>query len=144
MTIRENVLQFIDMLPEDRLDDVLDYLTELSEGDEPLSVETQAGIKEGLSDIRHAGARSGPAGRPTQKRMVRRLEELVDDRTIHGCRRRSFSRFDTIEAETRVQTGDRFLLYTDGLSGAMNPKSGEEFGEKKSRSHFQRARETAN
>jgi len=53
MTVRENVHQFIDMLPEDRLDDVLDYITELSEGDEPLSAETQAGIKEGLEDILH-------------------------------------------------------------------------------------------
>jgi len=39
--------------PEDRLDDVLDYLMELSEGDESLSAETQAGIEEGLDDIRH-------------------------------------------------------------------------------------------
>jgi len=36
------------MLPEDRLDDVLDYLAEESEGDESLSAETHAGIEEGL------------------------------------------------------------------------------------------------
>ncbi len=52
MTVRENVHQFIDMLPEDCLDDVLDYFTELSEGGEPLAAETQAGIREGLDDIR--------------------------------------------------------------------------------------------
>jgi phosphoserine phosphatase RsbU/P len=34
------------------------------------------------------------------------------------------------QGEARVQTGDRFLLYTDGLSEAMSPKSDEEFGEK--------------
>lgn len=33
------------------------------------------------------------------------------------------------QGEARVQTGDLFLLYTDGLSEAMNPASGEEFGE---------------
>jgi serine phosphatase RsbU (regulator of sigma subunit) len=30
-----------------------------------------------------------------------------------------------------VQAGDRILLYTDGLSEAMSPESGEEFGERK-------------
>jgi PHD/YefM family antitoxin component YafN of YafNO toxin-antitoxin module len=41
------------MLPDDRLDDVLDYLAELSEPDEPLSAETLAGIREGLDDVRN-------------------------------------------------------------------------------------------
>ena len=53
MTVRENVHQIVDMLPEDRLDDVLDYLAELSEPDEPLGAETLAGILEGLDDIRN-------------------------------------------------------------------------------------------
>ena len=34
------------------------------------------------------------------------------------------------QGEERVQAGDRILLYTDGLSEAMSPESGEEFGEK--------------
>ena len=53
MTVRENVHRVVDMLPEDRLDDVLDYLAELSEPDEPLSAETLAGITEGLGDVRN-------------------------------------------------------------------------------------------
>jgi len=38
------------------------------------------------------------------------------------------ARYD--QGEERVQAGDRILLYTDGLSEAMSPESGEEFGEK--------------
>jgi sigma-B regulation protein RsbU (phosphoserine phosphatase) len=34
------------------------------------------------------------------------------------------------QGEARVQAGDRILLYTDGLSEAMSPESGEEFGDK--------------
>src|SRR5271155_5020809 len=34
------------------------------------------------------------------------------------------------QAEARVQSGDRFLLYTDGISEATDLKSGEEFGER--------------
>jgi phosphoserine phosphatase RsbU/P len=34
------------------------------------------------------------------------------------------------QGEVRVQAGDRLLLYTDGLSEAMSPKSEEEFGDK--------------
>jgi hypothetical protein len=52
MTVRENVHQIVDTLPEERLDDVLDYLAEMSEPDELLSGETRAGIEEGLNDIR--------------------------------------------------------------------------------------------
>ena len=37
------------------------------------------------------------------------------------------ARYD--QGKVRVQTGDRFLLYTDGLSEAMSPESDEEFGE---------------
>jgi predicted transcriptional regulator len=52
MTVRENVHQVVDMLPDDRLDDVLDYLAEMSEPEEMLRAETLAGIREGLEDIR--------------------------------------------------------------------------------------------
>jgi hypothetical protein len=53
MTVRENVHQIVDTLPDERLDDVLDYLAELSEPDEPLSADTCAAIEEGLDDIRN-------------------------------------------------------------------------------------------
>lgn len=53
MTVRENVHQIVDALPDERLEDVLDYLAELSEPDEPLSAETRAAIEEGLDDIRN-------------------------------------------------------------------------------------------
>ncbi len=52
MSVRESVHQIVDTLPEERLDDVLDYLAEMSEPDEPLSAETRAAIEEGLDDIR--------------------------------------------------------------------------------------------
>ena len=52
MTGRENVHQVVDMLPEERLDDVLDYLAEMSDPDEALSAETLAGIEEGREDVR--------------------------------------------------------------------------------------------
>lgn len=51
MTVRENVHQLVDTLPEDRLADALDYLTDLNDTDE-VSVETRAAIDEGLQDIR--------------------------------------------------------------------------------------------
>jgi len=53
MTVRENVHQIVDALPDERLEDVLDYLAELSEPDEPLSGETRAAIEDGLNDIRN-------------------------------------------------------------------------------------------
>jgi len=53
MTVRENVHQLIDSLPEDRLADVLDYLADLQDSDARLSPETQAAIEEGLDDIRN-------------------------------------------------------------------------------------------
>lgn len=34
------------------------------------------------------------------------------------------------QGEFPVQTGDRILLYTDGLSEATNPESDEQFGDK--------------
>ncbi len=52
MTVRENLHQIVDALPEERLEEVLDYLAELSEPDE-LSGETRAAIEEGLDDMRH-------------------------------------------------------------------------------------------
>ena len=51
MTVRENVHQLVDTLPEDRLFDVLDYLADLNDTDE-VSAETKAAIGEGLEDIR--------------------------------------------------------------------------------------------
>jgi PHD/YefM family antitoxin component YafN of YafNO toxin-antitoxin module len=53
MTVRENAHQLIDVLPEDRLPDVLDYLADLQGTDSSLNPETQAAIKEGLDDIRN-------------------------------------------------------------------------------------------
>jgi len=53
MTVRENVHQLIDALPEDRLADVMDYLADLQDEDATLSPETIAAIEEGLDDIRN-------------------------------------------------------------------------------------------
>ena len=50
MTVRENVHQLVDTLPEDRLSDTLDYLAELNDTDE-VNAGTQAAIQEGLDDI---------------------------------------------------------------------------------------------
>ena len=52
MTVRENVHQLVDALPESRLADALDYLADLQD-DAPPSPETQAAIEEGLDDIRN-------------------------------------------------------------------------------------------
>jgi predicted transcriptional regulator len=51
VTVRENVHQLVDTLPEDRLADVLDYLADLNDTDD-VSAETEAAIEEGLEDIR--------------------------------------------------------------------------------------------
>ena len=52
MTVRENLHQLVDTLPEDRLDDVLDYLTDLGATNEvTLSPAAEAAIEEGLDDI---------------------------------------------------------------------------------------------
>jgi hypothetical protein len=53
MTVRENVHQLVDTLPDERLDDVLDYLADLREPDESVSAETEAAIEEGLEDVRN-------------------------------------------------------------------------------------------
>jgi hypothetical protein len=52
MTVRENVHQLIDNLPEDRLADVRDYIADLQDEDTTLSPATTAAIEEGLDDIR--------------------------------------------------------------------------------------------
>jgi hypothetical protein len=52
MTVCDNVHQLVDTLPEERLRDVLDYLAELHDGEEPLSAETEAAIEERLEDLR--------------------------------------------------------------------------------------------
>jgi predicted transcriptional regulator len=52
MSVRENVHQIVDALPEDRLADVLDYLADLQDSDEQVSAETKAAIEEGLADVR--------------------------------------------------------------------------------------------
>ena len=51
MTVRENVHQLVDTLPEDGLADALDYLADLNDTDE-VSPETKAALEEGLEDIR--------------------------------------------------------------------------------------------
>ena len=53
MTVRENVHQLVDALPENRLPDALDYLADLRDTDVSVSPETQAAITEGLDDIRN-------------------------------------------------------------------------------------------
>ena len=52
MTVRENLHQLVDTLPEDRLADVLDYLAELNDTGE-VAAETKTAIQEGLDDIRN-------------------------------------------------------------------------------------------
>ena len=53
MTVRENVHQLIDELPDDRLADIRDYIADLQDEDTPLGPETTAAIEEGLDDIRN-------------------------------------------------------------------------------------------
>jgi hypothetical protein len=53
MTVRENVHQLIDALPDERLADVRDYIADLQDEDATLSPETAAAIEEGLDDIRN-------------------------------------------------------------------------------------------
>jgi hypothetical protein len=56
----------VDRLPEDRLDEVLDYLAELSEPDEPLSGESLAALEEGLDDVRRGRTIALHEYRPTR------------------------------------------------------------------------------
>lgn len=67
MTVRENVHQLVDSLPEERLADVLDYLADLNDTDD-ISPEAQAAIEEGLEDIR--------AGRTVSLEEYRRTRGL--------------------------------------------------------------------
>ena len=67
MTVRENLHQLVDTLPEDRLEDVLDYLADLND-ENGLSAETDAAIEEGLEDIR--------AGRTVTIEDYRRTRDL--------------------------------------------------------------------
>ena len=53
MTVRENVHQLIDALPDERLADVRDYIADLQDEDATLGPETAAAIQEGLDDIRN-------------------------------------------------------------------------------------------
>ena len=53
VTIRENVHNLVDALPEERLAEVRDYIADLQDEDTALSPETAAAIEEGLDDIRH-------------------------------------------------------------------------------------------
>lgn len=53
MSVRDSVHQLVDTLPEERLTDVLDYLAELQDGEQPLSSDTAAAIEEGMDDLRN-------------------------------------------------------------------------------------------
>jgi hypothetical protein len=50
MTVRENVHQLVDALPEERLADVRDCIADLRDEDTTLSPETAAAIEQGLDD----------------------------------------------------------------------------------------------
>ena len=63
MTVRENVHQLIDALPEERLADVRDYIADLRDEDATLS-RTAAAIEEGLDDIRNGRTISLADSRP--------------------------------------------------------------------------------
>ena len=52
MTVRENIHQLVDTLPDGRLEDALEYLTELGEPEEPLSAEILAAVEEAREDYR--------------------------------------------------------------------------------------------
>jgi predicted transcriptional regulator len=51
MNVRDNVHQLVDKLPEERLEEALDYLAELN-GEDDLSPQRKAAIEEGLEDLR--------------------------------------------------------------------------------------------
>ena len=53
MTVRENVHQLVDALPESCLADARDYLADLLDTDVSLCPEAQAAIEEGMDDIRN-------------------------------------------------------------------------------------------
>ncbi len=51
-TVRDNVHQLFDTLPEERRAGVLGYPAELQDGEDPLNAEAEAAI-EGLEDLSH-------------------------------------------------------------------------------------------
>ena len=53
MTVRENIHDLIDALPEERLADVRDYIADLQDEEATLSPDTVVAIEEGLDDIRN-------------------------------------------------------------------------------------------
>ena len=82
MTVRENVHHMVDLLPDESLDDALDYLAEICEPEHGLSAETQAGIAEGLRRYCLAGGRlrlPNPVG----------AVPVLDSRQEIGCREHS-------------------------------------------------------
>jgi hypothetical protein len=52
MTVRENVHHLVDTLPEDRLADVLDFLSELDDDDDTLTPEEEAALERAEEDFR--------------------------------------------------------------------------------------------
>ncbi len=52
MTVREDIHRLVDRLPDGRLEDVLDYLTELGEPEEPLRAEILAAVGEAREEYR--------------------------------------------------------------------------------------------
>ncbi len=104
MTVRENVHQLVDALPEDRLADALDYLAELKDEDQVefsrpkqpskkvWTTSAMAAIRSTLEEYRldaravryrillsnRAAKDLDRLNRNTQQRVVRRLEELAD------------------------------------------------------------------
>ena len=53
MTVARTFINLVDALPDSRLADALDYLTDLQDTDVSVSPETQAAIEEALEDIRN-------------------------------------------------------------------------------------------
>ena len=51
MTVRENLRHLIEALPEDRLNEVLDYLADFQDEHAELAPETEQAVAEGLADL---------------------------------------------------------------------------------------------
>ena len=51
MTVRENLHQLVDTLPEERLEEALNFLDQLDD-DDTLTPEEEAAVERGLEDIR--------------------------------------------------------------------------------------------
>lgn len=52
MSVRENVHQLVDTLPEDRLEDAFELLSELGSDDDTLTAEEEAALERALEDVR--------------------------------------------------------------------------------------------